>query len=164
MKVRPVATLLGVLIAGCGGSSAPAHVDLSGKTPAAGADAAAHAVCTREAQCGTYSTLCQGGGAAGGASTASAPATTCTATFEPIPYDHCYEEASSDIEKLLACPALTAADVDMLETCFDTLATATCPTAADAEARAQAEPSGTTPPAPEIPAACALLMHPPAGC
>jgi hypothetical protein len=86
----------------------------------------------------------------------------CTATLEPIAYDHCYEQASSDIEKLLACPALTAADVDMLETCFDTLAAAACPTAADAEA--SAEQFGTAQPAPDVPAECALLMHPPAGC
>ena len=164
MKVRQIATLLGLLIAGCGGSSAPAHVDFTGKTPAAGADEAAHAVCTREAQCGTYSVSCVGGGAAGGAGTASAPAMTCMATFVPVPYDRCYEQASPDIEKLLACPALTASDVSMLEDCVNTLASATCPTAADAEARAQAEQSATAPPTPDLPAACALLMTPPAGC
>ena len=49
-----------------GGSSAPAHVEITGKTPAEAADIAAHAICTHDAQCGHVGIMCMSGGVAGG--------------------------------------------------------------------------------------------------
>jgi hypothetical protein len=79
-----------------------------------------------------------------------------------VPFDDCLDDASDDIAELFACP-LSPAQVDMLELCFDTLATAKCVTQAEADARARASEIGAVP-TDVPPAACALLFDPPAGC
>jgi len=134
-------------------------------TPADGAAVAARAVCTHQAQCGDYAVVCMGSGAAGGnGSDASAPATTCMASFEPVVFQTCFDDARTTLAQLLACPAITAADVDTLEMCFDALDAQKCETQAEADARARAAESGATTSEAVLPAACALLMAPPAGC
>jgi hypothetical protein len=164
MSIRGVVILLVFGTVACGGGS-QAPVEISGMTPQAGAAVAAKAVCTHMAQCGGYSVTCMSGGAAGGSgSGAPAPSTTCMAVFKPGDFNGCFDDASADIEKLLACSSLTAADVDTLETCFNELDAQPCETQAEADARAQAAATGNSTPQPEIPAACALLMNPPASC
>jgi hypothetical protein len=66
------------------------------------------------------------------------------ATFEPVAFDRCFDEANVDIARLLACPALTAADVDTLETCFDAIDALKCGTQAEADARASSRPREAT--------------------
>ncbi|HVX95171.1 MAG TPA: hypothetical protein VHK47_09705 [Polyangia bacterium] len=158
--VGVVATLLS-----CGGGGGSGHVELSGKTPGEGAALAAGAVCRRQVQCGDVSILCMAGGAAGGSgSDASAASQTCTASITPVIYDDCFADAEPDIEKLLACTALTPADRDTLEGCFDALAAEPCVTQADADERARRLAMGVQPTPAEPPAACDLIEHPPAGC
>jgi hypothetical protein len=164
MRLRDIVGLLGFGVVACGGGSAQ-HVEISGMTPQAGAAVAAKAVCTHAAQCGSYAIECMGGGAAGGSgSTAPAPATTCMAVFDPVTYDKCVSDATPTLTQLLACPAITAADVDTLETCFDMLDAQACETAAEAAARAQAAATSGVASQREFPAACALLTNPPASC
>jgi hypothetical protein len=156
---------LGLLLVSCGGgTAAPAHVEISGKVPAEAGQIAGSAVCMHESQCGAVTIAGAGGGAAGGSGSDAGFTSTCTGTIAPIPYAKCLNEASADITRLLGCPALTPADVDTLEVCFDTLVAETCVTQAEADAMARAAESGTDPPQPDLPAACALLRQPPAGC
>jgi hypothetical protein len=153
---------VGIGMVTCGGGGAP-HVEISGKSPADGAALAASAVCMRDARCGKVSITCEGGG--GGGSDGGTSTTTCTATIEPFAYADCYAQASSDIETLLSCAALTPDQVNTLEVCFDTLAAQACVTQAEADAQARAAAEGTTsPPSDAPPASCALLSTPPAGC
>jgi hypothetical protein len=162
-----VGFFLGLIAIGCsgGGDGPPARVEISGMTPQAGAAVAAKAVCTHMAQCGSYAITCMSGGAAGGSGSGGpAPSTTCKAVFKPGDFNNCYDGAAGDIEQLLGCSAITAADVDTLETCFDALDAQKCETQAEADARAQAAVTGNSTPQPEVPAACALLMNPPAAC
>jgi hypothetical protein len=105
------------------------------------------------------------GGAAGGSgSNAPATSTTCSATFQAEDFNKCFDDAAADIAQLLSCSEITAADVDTLETCFDALDAQKCETQAEANARAKAAEAGNSTPQPEVPAACALLTNPPAGC
>jgi hypothetical protein len=166
MSLRNIFVLLALGVFGCGGSDgAPPRVEISGMTPQAGAEVAAKAICTHMAQCGGYAVTCMSGGAAGGSGSGGpAPSTTCSATFKPGNFDDCFNDAKPDIEQLLSCSALTAADVDMLETCFNELDAQECETQAEADARAQAAETGASTPQPQIPSACALLRDPPAGC
>ncbi len=154
-------------IVACGSSgSIPGHVEISGKSPSQGAALAAGAVCRREARCGEVTIACMGGGsAAGSGSDATTLMTTCTGRIEPVDYDHCFTEASADVEKLLSCASLTADQIDTLETCFDALAAQPCVTQAEADAQAHAAESGTSPPPEPPPASCDLLLaSPPPGC
>jgi hypothetical protein len=158
---------LGAVACGGGGGGPPAHVEISGMTPQAGAAVAAKAVCTHATQCGAYAIECMSGGSAGGSgSTGPAPATTCMAVFEPGDYNKCYTDASTTIQQLLACSAITPADVDTLEMCFDALDAMACETQTQADARAMAAATTGTTGIPEsaAPTACALLMDPPAAC
>jgi hypothetical protein len=165
MRASGIGIGIGIAFLACGGNSGPVHVELSGKTPAEAAALAARAVCLREARCGQPSIACMGGGAAGGSgSDASAPTMSCVATIRPVAYDDCYADASTDIAELLTCAAPTAEQIDVLEICFDMLAARRCITQAEADALARASETGTSPPADELPAACALLMNPPASC
>ena len=166
MSLRGIVVLAGIGAAvGCSGGGSPAHIEISGMTPDAGAAVAAQAVCTHETKCGDYAIVCIGGGAAGGSgSDAQVQSTTCTASFEPGNYDQCFKDASATIAQLLACPAITATDVDTLDTCFDALVAQKCETQAEANARALAAEAGTSASEPQTPAACALLMAPPASC
>ena len=157
---------LGLVFAllGCGGSSGPGHVEISGKSPAEAAAIAARSVCTHDARCGRPSITCMGSGSAGGSGSDAAATMTCTATINPVPYDDCYADASADIEHLLTCAAPTPEQVDTLETCFDMLAAKKCLTQAEADAQARAAEMGTSPPPQDLPAACSLLTMPPSGC
>src|SRR5678810_360811 len=87
----------GLALVACGKSTTPpAHVEISGRSPAEGAAIAARAVCTHSAACGNVTIICSAGGTAGSSgSGAAAPATTCTATIEPVAYADCYAEAVS---------------------------------------------------------------------
>jgi len=152
---------MGIGMVTCGGGGAP-HVEISGKSPVDGAALAASAVCMRDARCGKVTIACAGSG--GGGSDGGTSTSTCTATIEPVAYADCYAEASSDIETLLSCAALTADQVNTLEVCFDTLAAQGCVTQAEADAQARAAAEGTTPPSDAPPASCALLSTPPPGC
>jgi hypothetical protein len=166
MRAAWIGLGLGVALVACGGGNGGAtHVEISGKTPTEAAAIAARAVCMRDARCGHPSITCMGGGAAGGSgSDASPPTTSCVATIAPVAYDRCYTDASGDIATLLSCAALTAEQIDMLEICFDTLAATACITQEQADAQARASEAGTSPPPNDLPAACALLEHPPTGC
>ncbi|HMC93966.1 MAG TPA: hypothetical protein VKO16_04265 [Polyangia bacterium] len=152
---------LGIGMVTCGGGGAP-HVEISGKSPADGAALAASAVCMHEVRCGEVSITCEGGG--GGGSDGGTSTTTCTATIGPVVYADCYANASSDIETLLSCPALTADQVNTLDVCFDTLDAQACVTQAEADAQAHAAAEGTSPPSDALPVSCALLSTPPPGC
>ena len=156
----------GLALVACGKSTTPpAHVEISGRSPAEGAAIAARAVCTHSAACGNVTIICSAGGTAGSSgSGAAAPATTCTATIEPVAFADCYAEANSDIAELLTCAAPTPEQIDTLEMCFDWFATHPCVTQAEADAKARLLESGTQPPPDPMPAACALLTDPPAGC
>ena len=124
-------------LAGCG-SDGPTHVELSGKTPAEGSALAATAVCGQVARCGSVAIICTSGG--DGTTTTT---TECTATITPETHASCYEDVRPDIEQLLSCPALTPAQIDMIEVCVDATARAACLTQAQADAlAAQAEVSG----------------------
>lgn len=159
-----IAGALCAVINSCGGSNGPAgHVEISGKTPTEGADVAARAVCTREQRCGQASITCSGG-AAGGSGSDAGTTFSCTATIRPVDFDECYEDVGGDIAELLACPALTPADVDMLELCIDALVAPKCETQAEADARARASEAGMAPTRPGMPPACAILAQPPPGC
>jgi hypothetical protein len=144
-----------------GGNSGPAHVEISGRTPAEAGAIAAQPVCARDARCGKVSVTCSGGGSAGGSGSDAGTTSSCVATIEPIVYGDCYAEASADITALLTCAALTPAQIDTLEICFDMLAAKSCVTQAEADAVAQASEAGTSPQPDPLPAACALLVNPP---
>jgi hypothetical protein len=162
--MRAVGIGIGIAFLACGGSG-PQHVEISGQTPTEAAALAARSVCLRLARCGNPSIVCTGGGAAGGSgSDASAPTVSCVATIGPVAYDDCYADASSDIAQLLTCAMPSAEQIDVLEICFDMLTARRCITQAEADALARARETGSSPPADELPAACALLMDPPASC
>lgn len=143
----------------CGSGYTPVHVELSGKTAAEGGAAAARAYCSREARCGRPRITCEGGGPADGGATM-----TCTGTIVPVAFDGCFEDARGDIAELLACPALSAEQIDLLELCFDDLVAKACVSQREADARARAAESGTQPPEDEPPPSCALLVDPPPAC
>jgi hypothetical protein len=155
---------MGIVSVACGGSGGPAHIEISGKTPAEAAAIAAQAVCAHDARCGRVSITCTGTGTAGGSSSDAAPTMTCLGTIQGISRDDCYTDANEDIAELLTCAAPTPAQIDTLETCFDMLASVPCVTQAEADERARAAEMGISPPAKEVPAACALLAEPPPGC
>ena len=162
MRATWIGLGMGIVFMACGDTSGPTHVELSGKTPTEGAAIAAQAVCAHDARCGRVSISCEGSGAAGGnGGTAS---TTCVGTIRPVSRDDCYADANEDIAQLLTCAAPTADQIDMLETCFDMLASVPCVTQAEADERARAAEMGVSPPGKEVPAACALLAEPPPGC
>lgn len=154
---------LAITLLGCG-SSGPGHVEISGKSPAEAAAIAARSVCTHDARCGHPSITCMGGGSAGGSGSDAAPTMTCTATINPVPYDECYADASADLERLLTCTALSADQINTLETCFDMLAARACVTQAEADAQARAAEMGISPTPDVLPAACAFLAMPPPSC
>ena len=166
-------TIAGVTIAGAlcvvvnscgGGNDGPAHVEISGKTPGEGAAVVARAVCVREARCGRASITCSGSGSAGGSGSDAGTTFTCAAMIRPVVYDDCFKDVGGDLTELLACPALTPADIDTLEICVDALIAPKCETQAEADARARASEAGMGPTRPAMPAACAILTQPPPGC
>jgi len=161
---RAVGIVLGMV--SCGGdNSGPAHVEISGKSPAEAAAVAGRAFCTHEAACGSVSIVCLGGGSAGATgSDASAPTFVCTATIEPVVYDVCYADISADIERLLMCAAPTPDQTNMLEVCFDTLVARSCATQAEVDAQVRAIEAGVEPTRDPPPAACALITSRPPGC
>jgi hypothetical protein len=177
MRVRLVSDSLGpsdsrkapllvlvLLSCGGGGNNVASHVEISGKPPSEGAAIAAGAVCARQAQCGQVSIACMGSGSGGGSGSDASMTNTCTATIRPVKYDDCYMEAGKDIADLLSCPALTAAQVDELELCFDMIIAPKCITQAEADAQARAAETGQPRPSVTPPPECALLVHPPSGC
>ena len=155
---------MGVVFMACGGSDGPAHVEISGKTPTEAAAIAAEAVCAHDARCGHVVITCMGSGTAGGSGSDAAPTMTCMGTIEKPSRDDCYADASGDLAELLTCAAPTAEQLDVLETCFDMMAALPCVTQAEADERARAAEMGVSPPAEEIPAACALIAEPPPAC
>src|SRR5262245_43848485 len=155
---------MAILFVACGGSNGPSHVEISGRTPTEAAAIAAQSICSHDARCGHVVTTCSGGGTAGVSGGAAAPTMTCTGTIETVSRDDCYADASEDLAQLLTCVAPTAEQTDTLETCFDMLATLPCVTQAEANAQAEAAEMGISPPAREVPAACALIAEPPASC
>lgn len=155
---------MGIVFMACEDSNGPTHVEISGKTPTEGAAIAAQAICAHDARCGHLSISCEGSGMAGGNGGDATSTMTCTGTIRPVSRDDCYADASEDIAQLLTCAAPTADQIDILETCFDMLASVPCVTQAQADERARAAEMGVSPPATEFPAACALLAEPPPGC
>jgi hypothetical protein len=161
----PLGLCLAVLSCG-GNSSGVGHVEISGKSPAEAGAIVAHALCTHEAQCGSVSTTCMGGGSAGGSGSdaSAAPTVSCTATITPVVYDACFTTMSTDIAKVLTCAMLTADQTNTLETCFDMLDAQACTTQAEADAQAKASASGGPPTQQQLPAACAVAMNLPPNC
>jgi hypothetical protein len=154
---------LAVAFIACG-SSGPSHVEISGKTPTEAAAIAAQAICAHDAHCGHVTITCMGGGTAGGSGSDAGPTMTCVGTIETVSRDDCTADASGDLAELLTCAAPTTEQTDMLETCFDMLAARPCVTQAEADERARAAETGVSPPAEELPAACALIAEPPPAC
>ena len=137
----------------CGvGSDGPAHVELSGKTPAEGSALAATAICSQVARCGTVRILCSGG------SDGTTTNADCTATITPETHASCYEDVRPDIEQLLSCPGLMAAQIDTIELCVNALARASCLTQAQADALAAQVESGVV--VDLDPPECAFLNDP----
>jgi hypothetical protein len=159
--------VLGLAVLSCGGNGgAVGHVEISGKSPVEGAAIAAHALCAHEAQCGSVSTFCMGGGSAGGSGNdaSATPTFSCMAVITPVVYDDCFTKTSSDIAKLLTCAMLTPDQTNTLETCFDMLNAQACTTQAEADAQAKANASSGPPTRQQLPAACAVVMTPPPNC
>ena len=142
---------IGCLV-GCGGSDGPTHVELSDKTPAEGSALAATAVCGQIARCGSVAIICSGGG------DGTTFTTECTATITPETHASCYEDVRPDIEQLLSCPTLTAAEIDMIELCVDATARASCLTQAQADALAAQVQAGAS--VDLDPPECAFLNDP----
>jgi hypothetical protein len=166
---RSACTSLGLCLAvlSCGGNeSGIGHVEISGKSPAEAGTVAAHALCTHEAQCGSVSTVCMGGGSAGGSGSdaSAAPTFSCMGVITPVVYDDCFTKTSSDIANLLTCAMLTPDQTNTLETCFDMLNAEPCTTQAEADAQAKASASGGPPTHQPQPAACAVVMNLPPNC
>lgn len=157
MAIFPRQSTLCALVAtlgvgGCGGSDGPSHVELSGKSPVAGSMQAAEAICRRKVACGSVQVSCGAG---------STTATQCSATIVHSDYDHCFNDAQPSLEKFLACPALTAQGVDMIESCVDALVAEVCVTQEQADAAARAAQMNMSAPASPAPPECAFLNFPP---
>jgi hypothetical protein len=166
MKKRWIVAGISLGLLACSdGSGGASHVEISGKTPAEGATIAANAVCMHEARCGSLTIACTSGGAAGGAgSNTGAVATTCTGTIDTVDFGKCMSDGVTALTKLLSCPSITPDQVNQLETCFDMLDAQPCVTQAEADAEAKVAATGGQIGRPNLPAACDLLQHPPAGC
>jgi len=140
---------------GCGGTARSGHVELTGKPASEGSSLAADAICNRDTACGTVDIQCAGGTNMG---------TTCSATIVHPDQAACYSRLQPRFEQLLSCPALTPAQVDMVELCVDAMAAQLCVTQAQADALAQtAEMTMSVPPAPSPPE-CDFLGQPLPGC
>jgi hypothetical protein len=160
---------LGLCIAvlSCGGNnSGGGHVEISGKSPAEAGAIVAQALCSHEAQCGSVSIVCMGGGSAGtsGSDASATPTFGCKGVIAPVVYDDCFTATSAAIAKLLACAMLTPDQMNTLGTCFDMLDAQPCTTQAEADAQAAATTSGSPPVHLQLPADCAVITSPPAGC
>jgi hypothetical protein len=160
---------LGLAVLSCGGDAGTGHVEISGKSPDEAGATAARAVCAHEAQCGSVSIICSGGGSAGSDGgdaddAGDARSFICTARIEPIAYDSCYTDVSTSVARLLTCGALTPDQTNTLETCFDMLDARACTTQGEADARARANESGGASEGPSLPPECALLSMRPPGC
>jgi hypothetical protein len=133
------------------------HIEISDKTPQQGAAAVASAVCGHAASCGDPFLEC--GGGTGGT-------TTCTGGIRPVNGAECSGDAQGDLEELLSCPSLTAAQKDTMELCFDALVARPCLTQADVDAlarRAETSPDVAANPFPRPPE-CAFLSEGFPGC
>jgi hypothetical protein len=108
--------------------------------------------------------MCSFGGPAGDGSAAGSSTKTCVGQIAPVPFDDCFDDASSDISELLTCGQLSLEQLDMLELCLDTLASRACVTQAEVDAMARAQEAGGEPTNKELPASCALLVKAPASC
>lgn len=162
MRAHGVLMTIALTVASCGGGNKPVHVELSGKPPEEAGQVAGRFVCTHDAQCGHPSVTCQSAGPAGDA---GGPTTmSCVGQITPVPFDGCFEDASSDISELLTCGQLSLDQVDTLEQCFDILANRACVTQAEVDAMARAREAGGESPKEELPTECALLVTPPASC
>jgi hypothetical protein len=147
----------GVMLAGgsCDSSSGAMGVTLVGRSPSDGAQAAAAAICERDARCGTVSISCTGG------TTAS---TKCSAEFVyPVEAD-CISQRKPAIERLLGCAALTTAQIEMIKQCIDALVARACVTQAQADALVMSAMESMSLPPDPPPAECTFLEEPIPGC